>query len=103
DLVADLRLAGELHDIGKADPRFQRMLHGGSEYRTLTAPCLLAKSAIPFLDRRARQDARDKAGYPAGTRHELVSLALVQGAQHLKHQAKDWDLVRHLVASHHGH
>ncbi len=102
-LALDLRLAGELHDIGKADPRFQRMLHGGDEFRSLTAPNLLAKSAVQAVDRKARQAARIGAGYPSGTRHELVSLALLKQALDVKSNATDWDLVQHLVASHHGY
>lgn len=102
-VTRDLRLAGELHDLGKHDRRFQQLLHGGSEYRALTAPAPLAKSPISNRDRRLREEARRRADYPIGTRHELVSLALLQNAAALREAAGDWELVQHLVASHHGY
>jgi CRISPR-associated endonuclease/helicase Cas3 len=102
-LVKDLRLAGELHDLGKHDPRFQRLLHGGSEYGALTAPEPLAKSSVSARNRRVQAEARRLADYPVGTRHELLSLALLQDADHLKERAHDWELVQFLVSSHHGY
>ena len=101
DRITDLRLAGWLHDIGKADPRFQRMLHGGDEITAAAADQLLAKSAAPG-DTRARRIAQRRSGYPAGCRHELLSLAMAQHHDAVLHGAKDPDLVLHLIASHHG-
>jgi CRISPR-associated endonuclease/helicase Cas3 len=102
-LEGDMRLAGRWHDAGKADPRFQRLLHGGSEFRALVAPAPLAKSALAMRDRRARHLAQERSGYPRGARHELASLALMTNAEGaLAALANDWDLVQHLVASHHG-
>jgi CRISPR-associated endonuclease/helicase Cas3 len=103
ELAEELALAGQWHDAGKADRRFQAMLHGGSTYCAEVAPELLAKSSIPAIDAGAREAARERAGYPRGARHELVSLMLMSRADALRAHAQDWELVQYLVASHHGH
>lgn len=97
---AAVELAGRWHDAGKADPRFQRMLRGGGGFADATGEPL-AKSAMPPGDVVARRRARERSGYPAGGRHELTSVALMQ--QSAPPAGVDWDLVLHLVASHHGH
>lgn len=102
-LVEDLRIAGELHDLGKGDIRFQRLLRGGNEIETALASEPIAKSALPAQDRGAYERARDAAGYPVGQRHELLSMALATSSESLRQRAHDWDLVLHLIASHHGH
>lgn len=99
ELVADLRLAGRLHDLGKADSRFQRQLRREGEP---AGDELLAKSSTPDLDRVARQRAGKLSGYPKGARHELLSLAMVQDPSGPDIEAHDPELVRFLVASHHG-
>ncbi len=104
DLVADLRLAGEWHDAGKADVRFQRWLHGGSEFKALAQAAPLAKSATRISGRLAMRLARERAEYPIGGRHELTSLALMKSAgAPLAARASDWLLVQHLIATHHGY
>lgn len=102
-LVDALALAGWLHDVGKADPRFQQMLHGGSAVATAMDDAPLAKSALPSGDRRARERARALSRYPRRTRHELLSLELIRENEVVREQAGEhWELVQHLVASHHG-
>jgi CRISPR-associated endonuclease/helicase Cas3 len=63
----------------------------------------LAKSLVSVVGPKAMREARVRAGYPPGGRHELMSLALLD---HARNQAglvaTDWGLVLHLVASHHG-
>jgi CRISPR-associated endonuclease/helicase Cas3 len=100
-VAADLALAAWLHDVGKADPRFQRWLAGGAELHTGTPGTLLAKSALQPGNARERKLALQRSGYPRGTRHELLSLAMVQDHDVLR-DAADRDLVLHLIASHHG-
>jgi CRISPR-associated endonuclease/helicase Cas3 len=105
DLVDDLSLAGWLHDIGKSDWRFQRMLRGGSEiayYRDEGR--VLAKSGMPAGAKAERQRAQKLSGYPRGTRHEVQSLTMIEAVrEQIAAKAHDLDLVMHLVASHHGH
>jgi CRISPR-associated endonuclease/helicase Cas3 len=102
DLASDVALAGWLHDVGKADPRFQRWLVGGSEVRAALLAAPLAKSALPAGNATQRRQARKQAGYPVGCRHELLSLDMIHKNEEVLSRAKDRDLVMHLVASHHG-
>jgi CRISPR-associated endonuclease/helicase Cas3 len=104
-IVSSVKWAARLHDVGKADPRFQLWLHGGDEISARFGD-LLAKSAIPWQNVLARREARRRARYPEGQRHELVSLEMIERSSESKARVEadggDWELVLHLVASHHG-
>ena len=90
--------AAELHDIGKADPRFQAWLRGGNPIRPQE---LIAKSGRSGQNPAAIERARRLAGYPKGGRHELGSVALLDGCGN-EFVGFDFDLLLHLIASHHG-
>ena len=101
ELAEAVACAGLLHDLGKADPRFQAMLRGGSPW---LGGKILAKSAGMPKTRAARERARVASRYPAGGRHEILSVRLAEAASaHLPEDNDLRDLVLHLVASHHGH
>jgi CRISPR-associated endonuclease/helicase Cas3 len=103
ELIEDLEFAGRLHDLGKADRRFQIWLHDGDEIAESRSLEPLAKSGMQPNNRAAIRAARKRAGYPKGGRHELLSVALVRDNDVLKTQAHDWELVLHLVGTHHGY
>lgn len=90
--------AARVHDIGKADPRFQAWLSGGNPIRRNE---LLAKSGKSGGNGAAIERARIRAGYPKGARHELMSVALLTGDTKLFADV-DHELLLHLVGSHHG-
>ncbi len=100
-LVDAVARAGLLHDLGKADPRFQSLLRGGSRWDGRDP---WAKSADMPQTNVARQRARKASGYPEGGRHELLSVRMAEAVPELLPADTDLrDLVLHLVASHHGH
>jgi CRISPR-associated endonuclease/helicase Cas3 len=90
--------AARLHDIGKADPRFQAWLRCGNPRRPEE---LLAKSGGSGQNGVAIERARKLAGYPKGGRHELMSVALLQCRRH-EFTEIDFELFLHLIGSHHG-
>jgi CRISPR-associated endonuclease/helicase Cas3 len=90
--------AAALHDIGKADPRFQAWLRGGNPVKPDE---LIAKSKGSGQNWAAIGRARRMAEYPKGARHELMSAALLAG-QTEDALDVDFELLLHLVASHHG-
>jgi len=90
--------AAALHDIGKADPRFQAWLRGGNPIKPNE---LIAKSGKAGHNWAAIDRARRWSGYPKGGRHELTSVALLEG-HHDEFPDVDFDLLLHLVGSHHG-
>lgn len=90
DGLADLLdTTARLHDAGKADQRFQRMLHRSTLPLPANEPLLAKDNGLP----RTGHDY-----YPKGFRHELVSSRLAEGVD-----APDRDLLLHLIESHHGY
>ena len=100
-IAADVVLAASLHDLGKAEPRFQQILAGGDPVQAALLREPLAKSGMVSQDQDQRAQIQALSGYPRGTRHELMSVALIEDSI-WKERANDWDLVLHLVGSHHG-
>jgi CRISPR-associated endonuclease/helicase Cas3 len=92
-LCRAVTLAARAHDLGKADQRFQRWLAN-------TGGPPVAKSN---QTKTQWQRSRQASGWPSGARHELLSVQLLQAAQHDGLHLDDPDLVAHLVISHHGH
>ena len=93
-----LHLAAKFHDLGKADPRFQRWLAADWQ----PGDTLLAKSHMP---RWQRGLARRRAGYPRGGRHEATSQRIAAAwTKHANNDltAHETDLLQHLIAAHHG-
>lgn len=101
-LSADLTLAARLHDLGKADPRFQAMLHGGNPWLARLSGQLLAKGEHLPRSREPLLRGHSNSLYPRGGRHELLSVRLAESNPELLASAHDPDLVLHLIASHHG-
>ena len=98
DLAEILERAGRLHDIGKADRRFQRWLDPDEKH----AGVKVAKSNMP---RHLWNGARAAAGWPAGGRHEGLSARLVRRWLELHPASCNpplHGLLLHLVISHHG-
>ena len=102
EVCQDLELAGWLHDIGKADPRFQVWLHDGDEVIASMTETLLAKSGKSGRDIAAIHRARKLADYPRGGRHECLSAFMIERNSHIIPDGRDKELVTCLVGLHHG-
>lgn len=97
DLATVIERAGRVHDVGKADRRFQRWLDPNRRQ-----PVMVAKSDMP---RNRWTAARIAAGWPRGGRHEELSARLVRrwlDGHPDRMQSSLAELLVHLVTSHHG-
>ena len=91
--------AAKLHDIGKADPRFQAMLLGKPVSVAHMQRTLWAKS-----DKFGGSSERE---LPSGFRHEMLSVDLLHHVTTKDHdcgngQQSDRELLAHVTAAHHG-
>jgi CRISPR-associated endonuclease/helicase Cas3 len=91
-----------LHDIGKADPRFQDFLWGGPVESN--GQPLRAKSGEGALTRAEIHERWKECRLPNGWRHELCSLDLLGANPSLLDRvpAARRPLLRHLIGIHHG-
>lgn len=101
-LIETVRLSGKYHDLGKLDPRFQVMMHGGDVVAATAAAEPVAKSQMDPRDRETRERARRMATYPLGQRHEELSVRLVQSIPLEATIDETLPLLWHLIGSHHG-
>lgn len=88
--IKTLGCAGELHDVGKAEPRFQALLRAGDH--SVLPGQLLAKGV-----RRG-----PVSGVELGERHEAYSVALIRAHAGLLEGVSDPELAEYLVGTHHG-
>lgn len=96
-VVQQLEDAGRWHDVGKGDPRFQRMLWRGDP----AGRELLAKSSAS--SRRAAKRAWAESGLLAGWRHELASAAAYWESEEAQGAPAGMrDLVTRLIGTSHG-
>jgi len=101
-------LAAKLHDLGKADPRFQADLRGDAALVRAhpQLAVMLAPGGAELLAKSGRGAGRrgELTAAPNGFRHEALSVALAK-----KHpdvialSDEDRDLVLWLIGTHHGH
>jgi CRISPR-associated endonuclease/helicase Cas3 len=98
-----LGISADLHDLGKADLRFNAMLAGITPYEAIERK-LLAKSGQRGLSKSERAEQAKRAMLPKGFRHEMLSVQLVEHyfSELVRKASVDRDLLLHLIAAHHG-
>jgi CRISPR-associated endonuclease/helicase Cas3 len=107
DLSELYHLAADLHDLGKADERFQAMLRRADRTDAWLLAgmesALLGKSAGMPQTPQQRKLARERAGLPGGFRHEMLSAQIAVCCGLVPADREQQELVLHLIASHHGY
>ncbi len=94
EIQSDLKLAAQLHDLGKVDSRFQKQMVGDDDVQQAMFDEPLAKS-LP--------KATPSHGKWPPVRHEVMSVAMAQSNPKVLADAHDHDLVLYLVGTHHGY
>jgi len=85
-------MSARLHDLGKADPRFQAMLLGMPLSIAYMQPVLMAKSD--------QGRSANPTELPEHFRHEMLSVDLVD---QFDLESVDRELLKHQIAAHHGY
>lgn len=98
-----LNMFPSLHDLGKADPRFQDFLYGG--HMESVAQPLLAKSEDQQLTKDEFVQRWAESLLPSGWRHEFCSLDILEENSSLIPGLSDEgkELLQHLIGTHHGY
>ncbi|MEX1042308.1 MAG: type I-U CRISPR-associated helicase/endonuclease Cas3 [Pirellulaceae bacterium] len=86
--------SAKVHDLGKVDPRFQAKL--------LNKPLSVAYMQREPLAKSDGVRGSNPGNLPANFRHEMLSVDLTDCFEY-DDSTIDSDLLRHLIASHHGH
>ena len=102
ELQYTLEWAGRFHDLGKCDPRFQVMLHGGDQAAYAAAREPLAKSGMDPFDRTLQNAAHRLSRLPAQFRHEALSARFLLNSYADLPPEVDRSLLCYLVGTHHG-
>jgi len=97
-LVKTAELAGNWHDQGKRDWRFQAWLRGSELEALAEDGCPLAKSGRDA----GRWQPSTVYGYPRGARHEFVSVRLFEQVANKIASGAIPELARFLIGTHHG-
>jgi CRISPR-associated endonuclease/helicase Cas3 len=95
------KAAGDWHDTGKLDPRFQDMLRANAPAGDDAQP--LAKSPDKPRSLEQAKAIREASGLPNDFRHEMLSTQLAERFCEAEMPPEARELLLHLIASHHGH
>ena len=101
DMSHDVEMAALLHDVGKAEKRFQAFLYR-MDPDDLLHEKTIAKSSQPIRNYSEYERYRKTSQLPVGHRHECWSVLLAEGYPGFR-DSKDLDLVKYLIGTHHGH
>lgn len=101
DAAPIMKTAGDWHDAGKLDPRFQDLLRANAPTGEDATP--LAKSPDKPRSGEQAKATREAAGLPDDFRHEMLSAQLAENFCKAGLSPDDRELLLHLIASHHGH
>jgi len=107
DLCDGYRLAADLHDLGKADERFQAILRRTDRtdawlFNGIDSVFLAKSDGMPQTTQQ-RKEARERAGLPEGFRHEMLSVQIVEHGKLISDDDQHRAIILHLIAAHHGY